>query len=389
MAKRDYYEVLGVPKTASEDEIKSAYRKLARQFHPDLNKDDSKAAEEKFKELSEAYEVLADPEKRKRYDQVGHAGVQEDFGPGGFTWQNFHHTSDLEDIMGSDLFSQFFTGGGGGGFMDFFNQGRDEGEGPSHRGRDLEASLGVKLADLVQGTTREIDLVRRDVCDECFGTGAAQGSALDRCGDCRGTGQIRRSVQQGYTRMITISECPTCHGKGKRIFKKCQACDGTGHLKKTRRINLKIPPGIEDGTVLRLSGEGEKGTSGRAGDLYVRISVEAGGPFRREGRDLYSELSVELLQALVGDTVRIPTLSGHALLTIPPGTQPEATLRLRGEGLPPPGGGPRGDYLVVVHVRLPESLSPQQKETIRGALESGGSKEATAWKQGFFGRKRT
>ncbi|MCL4324427.1 MAG: molecular chaperone DnaJ [Candidatus Thermoplasmatota archaeon] len=387
MAKRDYYEVLGVPKTASQDEIKSAYRKLARQYHPDLNKENPKAAEEKFKELSEAYEVLIDTDKRRHYDNMGFAGVQQDFGPGGFTWQNFHHTGDLQDILGQDIFNQFFRQQGGGSIFDLL--GGTYGPRQAQRGRDLEATLAVDLADVVEGVTKEIELTRREACPRCNGTGAEKGTKVERCPECEGAGQVHRTVQRGYTRMITIIECPTCEGTGKKIFKKCLDCGGSGEVRKVRRISLRIPPGVEDGTLLRLGGEGERGPGGRVGNLYVRIEVREDARFRRDGRTLYSELTLELGQALLGDKVKIPTLGGHALLTVPPGTQPEAILRLRGEGLPAQGGGNRGDYLVKVHVHLPESLNDPQKEAVKGLFGGSSAGDDSSWRSSLFGRKRS
>ncbi len=387
MPKKDYYEVLGVPRTASADEVKTAYRKLARQYHPDLNKENQKAAEEKFKEISEAYEVLIDAEKRQRYDAVGFAGVQEDFGPSGFTWQNFHHTGDLEDILGSDMFSQFFGRQGGGSIFDLLGGGYG-GRSPQ-RARDLEASLSVKLLDLVTGTSKEIELVRREACPRCNGSGAERGTKVETCAECRGTGQVHRAVTRGYTRMISITECPECDGTGKKILKKCLDCSGSGEVRRRRVLNLRVPPGLEDGTVLRLAGEGEKGRDGRSGDLFVRIEVERDPRFHREGRTLWSEITVELGQALLGDKVKIPTLGGSALLTVPAGTQPEAMLRLRGEGLPPPGGGHRGDYLVRVHVHLPETLSDGQRDAVRNHFTTGSTATDGAWRGGIFGRKRT
>ncbi len=387
MAKRDYYEVLGVPRNASEDEIKSAYRKLARQHHPDLNKDNPKAAEEKFKEISEAYEVLIDPEKRQRYDAVGFEGVQSDFGPGGFTWQNFHHTGDLQDILGQDMFAQFFGRQGASSIFDLL--GGSYGARSPQRARDLEATLSVSLQDLVSGTNKEIELVRREACPRCNGTGAEKGTKVETCPDCHGTGQVHRAVERGYTRMISITECSTCGGTGKRILKKCVDCGGSGEIRRRRVLNLRIPPGLDDGTVLRLAGEGERGRDGRSGDLFVRVDIRRDPRFHREGRTIWTEITIELAQALLGDKVKIPTLGGTALLTVPPGTQPEATLRLRGEGLPPPGGGARGDYLVRVHVHLPESLSDSQKEGVKGLFSSGPSTGESAWRGGLFGRKRS
>lgn len=389
MAKRDYYEVLGVSKTASPEEIKSSYRKLARQFHPDMNREDPKAAEEKFKEVSEAYEVLADEDKRKRYDAGGFAGIEQDFGPGGFQWQNFHHSSDIEDLLGNSDFlrdllqgSGLFVQGFGNGFMD---------PRAARRGRDMEAAISVTLADLVHGTSQEIELARSEPCTACKGNGSEKGTALETCPECGGSGQVRRQRQSGYTRMITVGVCPVCEGQGQRILKPCPECHGRGRKRVVRRLQIRIPPGLQEGSILRLGGEGEASANGRPGDLFVRVLIEAGGPFRREGRDIYGELNITLSQALLGDQVRVPTLGGHALLTIPPGTQPEATLRLRGEGLPSPGGGSRGDYMVQVHVRLPEALSPAQKDQIKALFGAPTGAEAPAEKarSGLFGRRRS
>lgn len=388
MSKRDYYDVLGVPKSASVDEIRSAYRKLARQYHPDLNAENPKAAEEKFKELSEAYEVLADTEKRRRYDAGGFSGIESDFGPTGFTWQNFHHTSDLEDALGQDFFENLFRSQGGSSIFDLFGQPYGTAGRRRSRGRDLETSISVQLSELVTGTTRDIDLVKTDACSECKGTGAEGGTSIEKCEECKGTGQVHRAAQRGYTRMITISECPVCHGAGKRILKKCPECGGSGETRRPRKLSLKIPAGIEEGTVMRLAGEGERGPSGMNGDLFVRIIIEEDPHFQRRGKDVYGDISIELGQALLGDKVKIPTLGGHVLLTIPPGTQPEATLRLRGEGLPPQGGGPRGDYFILVHVHLPESLSVSQKEAVRTSFGSSLSGSDSSWKSGLFGRKK-
>jgi molecular chaperone DnaJ len=392
MPKRDYYEVLGVPRTATPEEIKSAYRKLARQFHPDLNKDNPKAAEEKFKEISEAYEVLADEDKRRRYDQLGFAGVESDFGPGGFTWQNFHHTSDLQDIFGgggAELFQEFFGRMGGSGLFDVLFGGT---MGPRRssgtRVRDIEVSLTVTLADLVHGVEKEIEIVRVDSCEACQGTGADRGVALETCSECGGSGQVQRTSQRGFTRLVSITECPRCQGRGQRILRPCETCGGTGRRRVPRRLRIRIPAGLEEGTVLRVAGEGEGSPGGRRGDLYVRVLIDPGGPFVRDGRHIHSEITVDLATAVLGGEVAIPTLGGKAILTIPAGTQPEATLRLRGEGLPGPHGEPRGDHLVTVHVRIPQNLSSAQKDLLRQAL--GESSEATGsrTRSGLFGRRK-
>jgi molecular chaperone DnaJ len=389
MAKRDYYDVLGLPKTASPDEVRSAYRKLAKKYHPDLNKDDPKGAEEKFKELSEAYEVLADAEKRKRYDAGGFEGVRSDFGAQGFNWQDFHHTGDLEDIFGgADPLMDFFRRAGVSG--DLFSQLFGSGVGVTRmsrgRGRDLQMTVPVPLGELVEGTEKEVQVTRSERCKTCKGTGAEGGTALESCPDCHGSGQIQRTLQRGYTRMVQIGECPTCHGEGKKILRPCPECSGRGRKRVSTKLRITIPSGIEDGTVIRYQGGGDVGEAGRAGDLYVQLAVDP-GPFQREGRDIQSEVTVTLSQALLGDTVRVDTLTGHADLTIPAGTQPEATVRLRGQGLPEAGGKSRGDHFVKVHVRLPESLTSAQREMVRqnfGAPGGGGGE-----RPGFFSRRRT
>ena len=391
MPKRDYYEVLGLPRTAGPDEIRSAYRRLARQFHPDLNKDNPKAAEEKFKELSEAYEVLVDPAKRERYDRGGFASVEQDFSPGGFEWSDFRHAQDVEDLLrDNDFLRQFFQQSSAGDLLGSLFGGRFAGRAGPTRGRDLELSLTVHLSDLLEASTREVEILRTERCPSCGGNGAEGGTALGTCRDCGGQGQVRRTRMRGPAQMISIMECPTCHGSGRVVLQRCSVCAGTGRKQVPRHLKIQIPPGLEDGTVLRLAGEGEPGTGSRRGDLYVRVRVEEGSSFHREGRNLFSELTVSLSQALLGGQVKVPTLKGTALLTIPPGTQPEATLRLRGEGLPPPGGGPRGDYLILIHVRLPATLSSSQREAVRQLF--GPPEEAPAREErgrgSLFGRRR-
>ncbi|MDE1881658.1 MAG: DnaJ domain-containing protein [Euryarchaeota archaeon] len=395
MPKRDYYDVLGLPKTASPDDIRSAYRKLARQYHPDMNKENPKVAEEKFKELSEAYEVLADEQKRRHYDMGGFDAVSQDFGPQGFNWQNFSHAGDLEDLFGgADPLRDFFRQAGVRG--DLFGGIFGPGFQPSTRGRgrDLEVTLSVPIGDLVQGVEREVELNRAEACLACKGTGAEKGTAIETCRTCNGTGQVRQVRRSGYTQLVTISDCPTCRGSGQRVVKSCPECGGAGRRRVPRRLRIKVPPGLQEGTILRLSGEGERGPTGRAGDLYVQVLVEP-SRFLRDGRDVHTELTVNLSQALLGDTVRISTLTAHADLAIPPGTQPESTLRLKGEGLPHPGGGSRGDLFVTVHVRLPDRLSSEQRELVRqqfgpppGAVSEEPGRSGSGSSGGFFGRRR-
>ncbi len=392
MPKRDYYDVLKLPKTASPEEIRSSYRKLAREYHPDLNKENAKEAEEKFKELSEAYEVLADEQKRKHYDMGGFDAVSQDFGPQGFNWQNFSHAGDLEDMFGGmDPLRDFFRQAGVRGdlFGGIFGQGFQVAS--RGRGRDLEVAIRVKLGDLIQGIQRDVEVPRADRCEDCKGTGAEGGTAMETCKTCGGSGQVRNVRRSGYAQLVTINACPTCRGEGRKILKACTHCGGAGRLRVNRHLRIRIPPGLDDGTVLRLAGEGERGPSGRAGDLFVQVIVD-NGAFHREGRDIYTDLTVGLSQALLGDTVRIPTLSGQAELSVPPATQPESTLRLKGEGMPPPGGGSRGDLFVTIHVRLPDRLSSEQRDTVRRTFgEPGGVAslpERDRGSGGFFSRRK-
>jgi molecular chaperone DnaJ len=367
VAKRDYYEVLGVPRTSTTDEVKSAYRRLARQYHPDVNAGDVKAAEEKFKEVSEAYEVLADPEKRRRYDQQGFGGVESDFGPGGFSWQNFTHRADLEDLLGgTDLLEQLLRQGFIGGT---FTTGREPRSGASFRGSDIEVSIRLPLSAAVNGAEPELNVPTTDPCASCQGTGAKDGTELETCPQCEGRGQIRRTTSRGYTQMISVSECPTCHGTGHRIRVPCPVCKGRGTVRQVRHLRVSVPPGMEDGSVLRLAGQGGAAPAGgKAGDLFVQVMLEADPRLRREGRDAYTETTVSASVAIFGGEVRVPTVTGEAALKVPAGTQPEAQFRLRGEGFPSFRGTGRGDEIVLVHVELPKHLSSHQKDLLREAL---------------------
>jgi molecular chaperone DnaJ len=360
MPKQDYYETLGVPRTASEDDVKQAYRRLARQYHPDVSKENPKAAEEKFKQISEAYEVLADTEKRQRYDQLGFQGVETDFGPGGFNWQNFTHAGDLEDLLGaSPFFQQFF----GGGFGSPFGGRR------ASRGGDVELTVRLPLIAAVQGAKPTLEVPRSTPCPDCRGTGAKDGKAYERCPECKGQGQVRRVQSRGFTQLITIGECPRCGGTGRRIIERCPTCGGNGRKSSVERIELTVPPGMEDGSVLRIPGHGiDVPGGGGAGDLFVQVVFEPSEVFHREGVDAYSELTVPLATALFGAEVTIPTIEGHALLKVPAGTQPETQFRLRGHGFPRPRGTHRGDLIVTLHVEVPRSLSGREKELLREAL---------------------
>jgi molecular chaperone DnaJ len=363
MAKKDYYDVLGIPRTASPDEVKQAYRRLARQYHPDVAKENPKVAEEKFKEISEAYEVLATPETRQRYDQRGFEGVEPNFGPGGFGWQNFTHVSDLEDLLGSNPFFQQVFGGfvgsvGGGGRRSV-----------AARGSDVETSVRLPLSAAIHGAQPMVEIPRNDPCPDCRGTGAKDGTALETCPECHGTGQVRRTQNRGHTQLITIGECPRCHGAGRRILERCPTCQGTGRKSSVERIQLTVPPGIEDGAVLRVPGHGLGGRAGgRPGDLYVQVLLESSERFRREGDEAYGEATVPLATALLGGEVTVATIEGHVAVKIPAGTQPETQFRVRGQGFPRLHGGNRGDFIVTVHVDVPRSLTSRQRDFLRQAF---------------------
>lgn len=377
MAKRDYYEVLGLPRTATTDEVKSAYRRLARQYHPDVNKGDRAVAEEKFKEVSEAYEVLADTEKRRRYDAGGFSGVETDFGPGGFTWQNFTHVGDLEDLFGgSSFFQQLFEQG-------LF--GTPGGRRRIQRGTDLEVAVRLPLVAAVDGAEPTLEVPYAGRCDSCRGTGAKDGTALEVCPECEGRGQVRRSQSRGVSQLITISECPLCHGRGRRIKEACPTCDGTGSIRRVRKIQVTIPPGVDEGQVLRVPGQGLPGPGGApAGDLYVQVVFEEAKGLRREGADAYGEVTVPLADAILGAEVRVPTIRSEALLKLPAGTQPESQFRLRGEGFPRLRGRDRGDLIYTVHVEIPRGLTSAQREAVREAL---GAPARANKKAGIFGRR--
>ncbi|MCI4349199.1 MAG: J domain-containing protein [Thermoplasmata archaeon] len=386
MAKRDYYDVLGVSRTASTDEVKTSYRRLARQHHPDMNKENPKAAEEKFKELSEAYEVLVDPEKRQRYDQLGFTGVQQDFGPSGFTWQNFTHAGDLEDLLGStDFFQQLFRQG----FTESpFGRPVRRRSGIPGRGSDVEISIRLPLAAAITGAEPTIEVPTTQRCPDCRGNGAKNGTAVETCPECDGRGQVRRSQNRGFSQLITILDCPMCGGTGHRIREPCPTCDASGVIHRRKKLQITIPPGIDDGAVLRLARQGVPSDgSGPAGDLFVQVLLEPSATIHREGADAYTEAHVPLAMALFGGEARVPTITSTALLTVPAGTQPETRFRLRGEGFPRPRGGSRGDLIVTVHVDLPASLDPHQKELLREAFGSAAAREPSAKRSTLFGRR--
>ena len=379
--KRDYYEVLGLPKGAGTDDIKRAYRALAKKYHPDLNKENPKEAEEKFKEVSEAYEVLADDNKRKLYDQYGHQAVDQTFGQQGFTWDQFTHYSDIEDLFGGfDIF--------GGDPFGIFGRRRRGATGPEE-GSDLRTDIEITLEEAAGGVDREIEVPHSAACGECGGTGAEKGSSPRKCPRCGGSGRMQNVRAQGYSQFITITTCDACSGRGTFIDRPCRECRGSGIVSKQERIEITIPPGADTGLRLRVGGKGEAGRrGGPPGDLYVIIHVRRHPKFQRDGNDLYMETDISFVQAALGAEIDVPTLDGKARVTIPPGTQTHTIFRLQGKGMPRFGRTGRGDQFVRVQVVTPRSITGRQEELLREyARESG---EPVEERKGFFrkvGRK--
>jgi molecular chaperone DnaJ len=347
MSKRDYYEVLGIAKNASDDEIKKAYRKLAMKHHPDRNPDD-KSAEEKFKEAKEAYEVLSDADKRAAYDQFGHEGVNPQGGPGGFG--GFGGGAGGFDF--SDIFEGIFGGAAGGG----------RGRSNVYRGADLRYNLEISLEEAARGTETKIRIPTLEECDTCHGSGAKPGTQPQTCPTCQGHGQVR--MQQGF---FSIQQtCPRCHGSGKVIAEPCSACHGQGRVKKHKTLSVKIPAGVDEGDRIRLAGEGEAGVNGGPpGDLYVQIHLKAHALFKRDGDDLHCEMPVSFATAALGGEVEIPTLDGHARLKVAPETQSGQVLRLKGKGIKGVRSHSPGDLFCHVVVETPVKLSSRQKELLR------------------------
>lgn len=365
MSKRDYYEVLGVERGASEAELKKAYRRLAMKFHPDRNPDD-KDAEEKFKEANEAYEVLSDAEKRVAYDQYGHAGVDPQMGGGGFG--GGFSGGNFGDIFG-DVFGDIFGGG------------RSQRGGPQ-RGSDLRYTMDLTLEEAVRGTTQKITIPTAVECKTCHGSGAKKGTSPVTCTTCNGVGQVR--MQQGF--FAVQQECPRCHGSGKMITDPCGSCHGQGRVEETKTLSVKIPAGVDTGDRIRLSGEGDLGVKGGpAGDLYVVVNVLPHDIFERDGADLYCEVPINIADAALGGELEVPTLDGRVKLKIPEGTQTGKMFRLRGKGVKPVRGHAVGDLMCRVVVETPVKLDKRQREMLeefRTSLQGDASHSPKA--SGFF-----
>ena len=357
--KRDYYEVLGVAKDATADQIKSAYRKLAMKYHPDRNPDNPEA-KEKFTEVSEAYEVLSNPEKRQRYDQFGHQGVN--FGPGGFDFgRDFSH---FQDVDLGDILNSFFGGMGGGGFSSFFGGGRQQRRSDPNaprRGEDMTFRLNIEFDEAIFGSERTIDIDLPSECPECKGTGAAPGSRRVTCKTCGGHGVVIGG--SGFFQVR--QECPHCGGEGSVIEKPCRKCRGSGQVAKTQHISLKIPAGVDTGSRLRLVGKGAGGVRGGSnGDLYVLLNVGQSDIFERDGQDLFVNIPVSPTLAALGGEVSVPTPEGEARLKIPAGTPNGRTFRLRGKGVPSLRGGSPGDLDVRLVLEVPANLDKKQKAAL-------------------------
>jgi molecular chaperone DnaJ len=365
--KRDYYEVLGVSRGATAEDLKRAFRKLAMQFHPDRNPDNPTAAE-RFKECSEAYEVLSDPEKRRSYDMFGHAGVTAGAGSGFGGFEGFGF---------GDIFDTFFGGGAAG------SRTRRQ----STRGEDLRYDLTITFEEAFTGVEKVVDLPRLVPCQTCAGSGAQPGTGTETCSACGGAGQVRRQAQSIFGSVVNITTCPSCGGEGRILRTPCQDCRGQGRLQQQRRLRISIPPGVDNGSQVRLTGEGEAGfRGGPPGDLYVVLRVKPHPQLRRQDQDTVYELRVNMMQATLGDTIEVPTLDGAVEITIPAGTQYGQTFRLPGKGMPSLRSGRRGDQFVTVQVVVPKDLNSEQKALLRKVGGLTGKPEKVS--RGFFEKLR-
>lgn len=379
--KRDYYEVLGVEKSASEDEIKKAYRKKAKQYHPDLNPG-NKEAEAKFKEANEAYEVLSDSDKKARYDQFGHAGVDPNYGAG----QGGYGAGGFDFDLG-DLFGSFFGGGFGGG--------RQANPNAPRRGSDTQARVTLSFEEAAKGCKRTVEFTRVELCPECHGNGAAKGTSPETCPDCHGRGQVNVQQRTPFGVIQTSKACSKCGGKGKIVKTPCQKCHGKGATSKKVSVEVNIPAGIDDRQVLNVRNEGNSGMNGGpAGDLHVTVFVRPHPFFERDGYDVWCDVTISFAQAAIGDTLEVPTLDGKVRYEVPAGTQPGTVFKLRGKGIQNLNGRNRGDQLVRILVNVPKNLSSRQRELLREFDAEFGEKKPPVVtppdndKKGFFGKKK-
>lgn len=369
MSKRDYYEVLGVSKSASKDEIKKAYRKLSKKYHPDLNKEPDAA--EKFKEVKEAYEVLSDDQKRANYDQYGFTDPNQGFG-------GFGGSSDFGGFGGfEDIFNTFFGGGGS----------RRHDPSAPRQGADLQYTMTLSFEEAAFGKETDIEIPREENCKTCNGTGAKPGTKPETCEHCHGTGQLNVEQNTPFGKIVNRRVCHHCNGTGKIIKQRCSTCGGTGKVKKRRKIHVKIPAGIDDGQQLRMAGQGEAGTNGGpSGDLYIVFHVRAHEFFERNADDIYCEMPITFVQAALGDEIEVPTLHGKVKLKIPSGTQTGTKFRLKGKGVPNVHGYGIGDQHIQVRIVTPTKLSEKQKHILREFADISGSVPLGEQEDGFFSK---
>ena len=376
--KRDYYEVLGVEKSASEAELKSAYRKLAKKYHPDLNKD-NKDAEAKFKEVNEAYEVLSDADKRQKYDQFGHAGVDPNFGAG-YGGGGFGGGFGFDDFDIGDIFGSFFGGGFGGG-------GSSRRNAPT-RGESIRTSIVLSFEEAAFGCTKEVSVSKTEKCSECGGTGAEKGTSAETCSHCHGTGSVKTTRRTPLGMVSSSSVCPNCRGTGKIIKTPCKKCSGTGKERITKKLSVNIPAGIDDGQTVSLRGEGNVGSNGGPnGDVLITVSVRPHHILERDGTSIICEVPITFTQATLGDEIEVPTLDGKVKLPIPEGTETGKVFRLRGKGVPVLNSSRRGDQFVKVNIEVPKNLTKKQKELLRDFAKSIGEDNYSERKS-FFEKLR-
>lgn len=355
--KRDYYEVLGVSKDASSDDLKKAYRKLAKQYHPDMNPGD-KTAETKFKEVNEAYEVLNDPAKRQRYDQFGHAGVDPSYGGGGAGYGG----GGFGGFDVGDIFESFF----GGGFSGFGGSSRTRNPNGPIRGNDINVTLGLSFMEAAKGCKQQIQVQRLEKCDVCGGSGAKSGTTAETCTECGGTGQVKVSQRTPIGVIQTTRTCSKCSGKGKVIKEPCPDCRGMGRVRHTRTLEVSIPAGIDDGQTFVLRGQGDQGVNGGpSGDVNIMVTLRPDTLFERDGFDVWCDIPITFSQAVLGDEITVPTIDGKVKYTVPEGTQSGTVFRLRNKGIQYVNGRGRGDQYVKVNIEVPRNLTGKQKEALR------------------------
>lgn len=379
--KRDYYEVLGVQKGASADEIKKAYRSLARKYHPDLHPDDADCAE-KFKEVNEAYEILSDPSKKERYDQFGHAGVDPNYGSGGFGGgAGFNPFGDMGDI-----FENLFGGSGFGGFSTG-GSGRSRANAP-RRGQDIDTTVTIDFMEACTGVKQDVKINRLEKCTECDGSGAAAGTTAQTCPECNGAGQVRVGQKTPFGVISSQKVCSKCGGKGKTISNPCKKCGGNGRVRTSKSLSVDIPAGIDDGQILRVGGQGDAGANGgQNGNLNVAVRVKSHPIFERDGFDVHCEIPISYSQAVMGDELVVPTIDGQVKYSISEGTQTGTVFRLKGKGIKKLQRSDRGDQYVKVYVEVPKNLNKQQKELLK-AFEASLEEKNCEKKNSFFDKLR-